>query len=262
MDINILKKIVELSNEDVIFAHAIIINAKGSTPREIGADMIVLENGETIGTIGGGALELKVIDLAKSCMKTNTSATYNLPLNSPDIGMICGGEVDVFIEIYKSKPKLIICGAGHVGKALYEIGKTLNFKISVFDDREDYLNKTRFPDADELVLGSISENLSKYPIDENSYICIVTRSHREDCEALKAVVESNAKYVGLMGSKKKIKEIFDELLSNGIDENKLSKVKSPIGLDIATNSPEELAISIIAEILAVKNNKLKSPFNN
>lgn len=262
MDINILKKIVELSSEDRVFAHAVIINAKGSTPRDIGADMIILENGETIGTIGGGALELKVIDLAKSCIKANTSLTYNLPLNSPDINMICGGEVDVFIEIYNVKPKLVICGAGHVGKAIYEIGKTLNFKISIFDDREEYLSKARFPDADELILGNISEKLSNYPIDENSYVCIVTRSHKEDYESLKAVVKSNAKYIGLMGSKKKIKEIFDELLSNGVDENNLSKVKAPIGIDIATNSPEELAISIIAEILAVKNNKFKSPFNN
>lgn len=256
MNINVLKELIYLLDQGKVFAHATIVNAKGSTPREIGADMLILENGETVGTIGGGALELKVIELSKECIQSQKSSIFNLPLNSPDIGMICGGEVDVFIETFKSKPKLIICGAGHVGKALYDIAKTLDFKISVLDDREEYLNEMRFPDADELILGKINESLINCHIDENTYICIVTRSHREDYEALESVVNSNANYIGLMGSKKKVKEIFDELLSNGIDEIKLSKVKAPIGFNIATNSPEELAISIIAEILAIKNNKI------
>lgn len=259
MDINILKELINLVDKGTKFAHATVINAKGSTPREIGADMLILENGETKGTIGGGALEVRVIELAKDCIKSNNSATYNLPLNSKEIGMICGGEVDIFIEVFNPKPNLIICGAGHVGKAIYEIAKTLNFKITVLDDREEYLNEMRFPDADEVVLGKINETLINHQIDENSYICIVTKSHKEDFEALKAVINSNAKYIGLMGSKKKIKEIFDELLSQGFDVEKISRVKAPIGLDIATNSPEELAISIIAEILAVKNNKTTHP---
>jgi len=259
MDINILKELINLVDKGTKFAHATVINAKGSTPREIGADMLILENGKTIGTIGGGALEVRVIELAKDCIKSNNSAIYNLPLNSKEIGMICGGEVDIFIEVFNPKPNLIICGAGHVGKAIYEIAKTLNFKITVLDDREEYLNEMRFPDADEVVLGKINETLINRQIDESSYICIVTKSHKEDFEALKAVINSNAKYIGLMGSKKKIKEIFDELLSQGFDEEKISRVKAPIGLDIATNSPEELAISIIAEILAVKNNKTTHP---
>lgn len=252
-DLSIMKKAIEEIDSGNELAIATITKSEGSTPRGKGTSMIVLRDGSIHGTIGGGALEKHVIGLCIVAIKEGQSESVDLPLDSKGVEMICGGGVEVFIDVYKIKPKLLIVGGGHVGYALYKIASLLDFDITIFEDREEFLTPERFPLAKELVLGNVRETLKNYKIDENSYIVIVSRSHNYDQESLEEVVNSNAKYIGSMGSKRKIITMMDNLRELGFLEESLNKVYAPIGLNIAAESPEEIAMSIMSEILLVKN---------
>ena len=249
----VMKKALEEIERGKELAIATIISAKGSTPREVGAKMMVLADGSIHGTIGGGSLEKRVIDLCLEAIDEGKSYSVHLPLDTEGVEMICGGEVDVFIEVYKNKPKLLIAGGGHVGYAIYELATLLDFDIVVFEDREELLTKEKFPKAYELVLGNIKDNLKDYPIDDNTYITIVTRGHVYDEECLEVVIGSNAKYIGAMGSKKKVITMMKNLKEKGIAQEQLDKAYAPIGLKLSNETPEEIAVSIISEILLVKN---------
>lgn len=253
-DLNVMKKALEhIKNGDEI-AIATITKAEGSAPRGVGTMMAVLSDGSIYGTIGGGALEKHIIGLSIDAIKTGESKSYDLPLNTEGVEMICGGRVEVFIDVYKQRPKLLIVGGGHIGYALYEQALLLDFDIVIFEDREEFLNPERFPNAHELVLGPVDETLKDYKIDENTYIIVVTRGHSYDEISLEQVVESDAKYIGAMGSKKKIIAIMENLTKKGFSKEDLEKVYAPIGIDIASEDPKEIAMSIIAEVLAIKNN--------
>lgn len=253
-DISIMKKAIEEIESGNELAIATITKSSGSTPRGKGTSMIVKADGSIHGTIGGGALEKHVIELSIEAIKEGQSKTVDLPLTTKGVEMICGGGVEVFIDVYKQKPKLLIVGGGHVGYALYKIASLLDFQLVIFEDREEFLTPERFPLAHELVLGPLRENLRNYEIDENTYIVIVSRSHNSDQESLEEVVNSSAKYIGAMGSKKKIITMMKNLRELGFSEKNLSKVYAPIGLNIAAEGPEEVAMSIMSEVLLVKNN--------
>lgn len=253
-DVLMMKKVLECIEKGNEAAIATITKAEGSTPRDIGAKIAVLDDGSTYGTIGGGALEKTVIDLCIESIKNGKSRSLNIPLNKKGVEMTCGGEVDVFIDVYKNKPKLLIAGGGHVAHAIYNVASLLDFDIVVFEDREEFLTKERFPKAYELILGKIDEKLGDYSIDDNTYIVIATRGHQYDEESLEKVIDSNAKYIGGLGSKRKVATMMENLRNKGISEENINKVYSPIGLKISDGSPKEIAISIIAEILKIKNN--------
>lgn len=252
-DLEVLREVLELKKQRKEVAVATITRSSGSAPRGVGTMMGVLSDGRIIGTIGGGALENHIIDLSLEALKTGESKSYDLNLDDEEIKMICGGRVDVFIDVFKNRPKLMIFGGGHVGFAIYEQALLLDFDIAVFDDREEFLNKERFPFAEELVLGNIEESLEDYPIDDNTYIVVVTRGHKYDQAALEGVVDSDAKYIGAMGSKKKVIEMMENLKDKGFSTEKLNRIYAPIGLDIASQEPSEIAVSILGEILLIQN---------
>lgn len=252
IEVSTLKNTLELVEKGVELALVTIIKSTGSTPRVTGAQMSVLKDGSIIGTIGGGAIENKVIELSLESIEKGESKSIYLPL--ADEGMVCGGDIEVFIQVFKPRPEILIVGGGHVSLALYKFASLLNFNVVIFEDRREFLSHERFPNA-KLIFGKNDEELKKYNIDENSYIVIVTRGHKYDGDALEAVIDSKAKYIGVIGSKKKVINMFDNMKDRGISGESLDKVYSPIGLNIADNSPEEISISILAEILAVKNNK-------
>lgn len=255
-DVFVLKKTLELIENGTELALVTITDSKGSTPRKKGAQMVVLTDGSIIGTIGGGAIENRLIQLALEAIDKGESQNLHLPLSTEGIEMVCGGEVDVFIQVFKTKPKLIIVGGGHVSLALYKIASLLSFDIIIFEDRKEFLDNERFPLAKELIFGDIKDNLRQYPIDNNTYIVIATRGHKYDEIALETVIDSDAKYIGVMGSDKKVITLFKNLKEKGINEESISKIYAPIGIDVSDNSPEEIAVSIVSEILAVKNNKI------
>ncbi|WP_339791638.1 XdhC/CoxI family protein [Tissierella carlieri] len=252
-DLSVMRKaLVNIENGEEL-AIATITRAEGSAPRREGAIMAVLEDGSIHGTIGGGALEKRVIELSLEAIKEGTSYSINLPLHTEGLNMICGGEVDIFIDVYKRKPKLLIVGGGHVGYSIYQFAGLLNFDIVIFEDREEFLSAERFSLAHELVLGNIKEKLQQYPIDRDTYIVIVTRGHAYDEEALEAVVNSDARYIGAMGSKKKVMTMMRNLKEKGISEENLNRVYAPIGIKISDGSPEAIALSILSEIQLVRN---------
>ncbi|WP_353094526.1 XdhC/CoxI family protein [Tissierella praeacuta] len=257
-DLSVMKKVLEDINNGKELAVATITKSEGSTPRGIGTMMAVLEDGSIHGTIGGGALEKHIIELCIETIREGNSKSISLPLDTKGVEMICGGEVEVFIDVYKINPKLLIIGGGHVGYAIYNIASLLNFDIVLFEDRKEFLTHERFPLAKELVLGPIDEKLRDYKIDNNTYIVIASRGHKYDEESLTEVINSDAKYIGVMGSKRKVITMMDNLRHKGISEENIDKVYAPIGLEISSGNPEEIAMSIMSEILLIKNDgKLK-----
>jgi xanthine dehydrogenase accessory factor len=254
VEVEIMEKIVQELKTGKNAALAILTKCDGSSPGKEGFMLGVFEDGSTIGTLGGGAVEFSAITKAKECMKEGVSKSLSYSLG-PDgnIGMLCGGLNEIYIKTFRSPEKLLIIGGGHIAYELFKLCDALQFKAVIFEDREEYGDPNRFPSA-EIVLGDYSECLKNYPIDDKCYVVIVTKGHKFDQGALEAVVNSEAKYIGMIGSLNKTKKIMENLKEKGISENKLKRVFAPIGVAIGGETPAEIAISIISEILLVKNN--------
>lgn len=243
----------EVSNGNKI-ALVLVTQSSGSTPADVGKEMIVYEDGTSKGTVGGGNLEYRTIERALECLKIEKDQHITFDLNN-DLNMNCGGEVSVFIKIYKPKDELIIIGGGHVGCELNKFAKLLNFKTTIIDNRELINEGGRLDGADNIKIGDYTEILSEINMNSvSTYVVIATHGHLNDEEALHYCIKKNTKYIGVIGSKGKVKYMMDSLKSKGIDENKLSKIYSPIGLNLGGNSPAEVALSIISEIMLIKNN--------
>ncbi len=254
-----MKKIYEeslrLLDQYGLIAVATIIESGGSTPREAGTKMIVCPDGKIFNTIGGGPFEMLVIEDAKEVMKSGRPLFRRYSFN-PDgadaIGAVCGGDVTVFIEPVGGGMPLLIVGAGHVGRALVKAAKLLHFDITVVDDREGCLKV--FEDDKNIRIIQTPTDYSGIPAPTaETYVCIVSYDHKFDALALKQVIRSNAKYIGMMGSAKKVKTLFDQFRAEGYDQNLLDRVHAPIGVPIDSETPEEIAVSILAEIIRIKN---------
>jgi xanthine dehydrogenase accessory factor len=289
--LDLLNQIVECSERNQPLAVCALVSTRGSTPQKAGAVMLVLPDGQTIGTIGGGCVEAEVRTRALKQIIAGEDNLFSFDLNHDlgwDDGLVCGGSMQVVVQVISSPaaaqtyrntrdqlaagmpadlqfliqdsqfslpiepaPKLIIAGAGHVGAALAAVARQMDFVITVIDDRPDFASLSRFPDATILV-GPVESELEKLKLDQQSYVVIVTRGHRRDASALAAVVRSNAKYIGLIGSKQKIVHILKELADQGISAEQLAGIHAPIGLNIGAVTPSEIAVSIAAELIAVR----------
>ncbi len=235
-------------------ALATIVSARGSTPRATGTKMLIYADGHIEGTIGGGEMERRVVEEARAALREGKPRLVHYKLQEVDSGdpAVCGGENDIFIDIIRGKKELLIVGAGHVGQAVAELGAFLDMQVTVFDDRADYASVERFPKANEIIVGNVKEELTRYPLTQWCYVVIVTRGHELDAEALAAVINSRAAYIGMIGSRRKTKRVYDELAARGIDRKRFERVHAPIGLDIGAETPEEIAISIMAEIISMR----------
>ncbi len=232
---------------------ATVIESQGSAPREAGARMMIREDGTTIGTVGGGAIEKIVVDEALTMM--HASEAKILKHNLKDLGMECGGGMTVFLEPMSPNEQLIIFGAGHIGKALSEIAKMLDFKVIVVDDRPDYANRENLSRADGIYSCSYQEALQQLAFTPQTYVVILTYKHAHDYEVLEGCIRKPYCYIGMIGSRKKIKTCFDQLREQGVRDELIETVHAPVGLDIAANTPAEIAVSIAAELVAVRNRK-------
>jgi xanthine dehydrogenase accessory factor len=252
---DIYQEIVRIRAEGGEAALATIVSATGSTPREKGAKMLVKADGSILGTIGGGSLEAQVIKEALKAIGEGKPRQLHFSLTAKEgeaEGMLCGGEAEVFIEPILTPPTLYIFGGGHISLPLAKMGKLLGFKIAVIDDRAEFANADRFPEADTILAEDFSKSFSRLKIDKTSYIVIVTRNHQYDDMVLEWAVETKAKYLGMIGSKTKTKAVFSHLVAKGISKEKLARVHAPIGLEINAQTPEEIAVSILAEIVKVR----------
>lgn len=260
MEKETIQQLINKMNQNEDVALVTIVNTNGSSPRGTGSMMLVNKDKELIeGTIGGGAIEEKAKEDAALCIKRGISKFVKYELNDKGkenaVGMICGGNVDVFIKVFKSNDELLIIGAGHVGHKLSKMAKLLGYKVTIVDDREEFASKERFPEADEIKVGDVKTVLKAHPINQKTNIVIVSHGHKDDQDAVEVVANSEARYIGMIGSIPKIKICFKNLLEKGIDKERLKSIYSPIGLDLGGETPEEISLAIMAEIQAVKYKK-------
>ena len=236
-----------------------IIRAQGSTPQRVGAKMLVFPDGRTVGTIGGGCYENEAFWKARTAIETRQPviAKYELTDDlAEDSGLICGGQMEVYIEPLEPAPALYLVGAGHVSYHLARAAHTVGFKLHIIDDREKFANVERFPDAEEIVVDSIPEWLSQADLPAHAFAVILTRGHRHDLDALRALAPKPLRYLGLIGSRAKVVRIYEALEAEGIPSEQCRRVHSPVGLDLGAVTPQEIAVSILAEMIAVKYGKL------
>jgi xanthine dehydrogenase accessory factor len=231
-----------------------VVKSSGSTPAEVGKLMVVYDDGKIDGTIGGGNLEKTTIGKAVEMIRKGISDSISYDLTK-DLGMNCGGHVEVFVRVIKPDYRLVIVGGGHIAYYLNKLAKVINFRTIIFDSRAEMLTKDRYEEADELILGDVVENLSKFNFTENDFIVVVTHGHKHDEDALFEISDKNVKYIGAIGSRRKVAIMFDNLKKRGVSENSLEKIYSPIGLTLGGNSPEEIALSILSEIQFVKSGR-------
>ena len=233
---------------------ATVISGRGSAPRKAGAKMLIKNDGTSIGTVGGGGVEQQVKGKAIEAMKSGEAQIVHFDLSGKECvaQMICGGQMDVFLEPILPSETLYLCGAGHISQSTIVMGKMLGFRVVVIDPRPEFNNVDRFPNADSLIVEDYAIAIPKLDIDENSYIIIYTPGHILDEQCLYFAAGTKAKYIGMIGSKKKVKEVKERLLQKGLSQQQLDKVYAPIGIEISAETPEEIAISILAEIIKVK----------
>lgn len=230
-----------------------VINSNRSVPRKAGAKMLVFEDGSTHDTIGGGEMESRVISEAIKAIKEKKPRQLNYALVNPSEGDpgVCGGEVAIYLEPYMPQTTIYILGAGHIGKAVSELSEWLGYRVIVWDDREEVING--FEGEGSTLSGPLMEALSVEPIDEHTRVVVVTRNAEVDSEILPTILDTPAPYIGVMGSGQRWKIVRDTLIKEGVSEQAVDRVATPIGLAIAAESPEEIAVSILAEVIAGEN---------
>jgi xanthine dehydrogenase accessory factor len=228
---------------------------RGSIPSFETAKMLVRDDGSIAGTIGGGCVEAEVWQAAREVMESEKprSLTFNLNQDPKyDTGLVCGGTLDIFIEPVLPPALLYIFGAGHVSVNLYRVAKGAGFEVTVVDDRETYASHDRFPEAKEVIAEDFEHAMAGLAPNQSSYIVIVTRGHRDDMRVLRWAVQTEARYIGMIGSRRKTITIFRELTKEGIPAELFERVHAPVGLDIGAITPEEIAVAITAELIAVR----------
>ena len=239
-----------------------IVSTTGSTPQRVGAKMLVFADGRIVGTIGGGCYENDAFWKARESIKARRPLNVKYELNddiAEETGLVCGGQMEVFIEPVEAAPDVYIFGAGHVGSCLARMAHDTGFRVHVIDDREKFADATRFDAGTDVVVEDIPTWLQTHTLPATAYAVVVTRGHKHDLDALRALAPANLRYVGLIGSRAKVKRIYDQLRLEGLAPDALERVHAPIGLDIGAITPQEIAVSILAELIAVKHGKQSEP---
>lgn len=255
MSLKVYRKLLELLEKGEPAVLVTVVKVTGSVSGKPGFKMLVDRRGETVGTVGGGLIESTALREARRAMTEGypRQFTFELtPEKAGGIGMLCGGETTLLIEPLVPPAEMIIFGAGHVAQPLAAMGKMLGFVITVMDDREEFCNRQRFPEADRLLVNGLEKITDKLTLHGNSYVVIVTRGHAGDQLALEQTLRSPVRYLGMIGSQGKTEAIFNNLRKKGFTNQELARVHSPIGLNIGAQTPPEIALSICAEIVKVK----------
>jgi xanthine dehydrogenase accessory factor len=251
---DLFEEVVRLRREGRRGALATIVHTNGSIPSYESSRMLVREDGSIAGTIGGGCVEAEVWAAAKEVMQAESPRKMTFSLNNEanyDNGLICGGTLEIFVEPILPQPILYIFGGGHVSMALANAAHMAGFAIGVIDDRESFANRERFPMAREIYT-SFEESFEKVRPSASTYLVIVTRGHKDDMRVLRWAVATAPRYVGMIGSKRKVLSVYHALEKEGIAPEQFASVHAPVGLEIGALSPEEIAISITAELIATR----------
>ena len=251
---DLFEEVVKLRRGGQRGALATIVHTNGSIPSYESSRMLVREDGSIAGTIGGGCVEAEVWAAAKEVMRAEAPRKMTFSLNNEanyDNGLICGGTLEIFVEPILPQPVLYIFGGGHVSIALANAAHTAGFAIGVIDDRESFANPERFPMARE-IHASFDEAFEKIKPSASTYLVIVTRGHKDDMRVLRWAVGTLPRYIGMIGSKRKVLSVYRALEKEGFPADKFDAVRAPVGLEIGALTPEEIAVSITAELIAVR----------
>jgi xanthine dehydrogenase accessory factor len=252
---DVYEEIVKLRREGRRGAVATIVSVQGSVPSYRTAKMLVRDDGSIAGTIGGGCVEAEVWQAAKEVIDQEKPRTLKFNLNHDpklDTGLVCGGTVEIFIEPVLPLALLYLFGAGHVAQNIYKIANIAGFQVCVIDDRSTYASRDRFPEAHELIAEDFDSATARLTASPTSYIVIVTRGHKDDMRLLRWAVQTGARYVGMIGSKRKVIAIHQALREEGLPESLFQNVYAPIGLDIGALTPEEIGVAVCAEMIAIR----------
>jgi xanthine dehydrogenase accessory factor len=252
---DVFDELLRLRNLGQKCALATIVQVRGSIPGFQSSKLLVREDGSMLGTIGGGCVEAEVWNAAREVMETGKPRNMSFSLGQDaayDNGLICGGQLDVFVECIGPQPAALIFGGGHISKSLAKALDLAGFRVSVIDNREAYANRERFPEAAEVHAAEYEEVFPRLAVTESTYVVIVTRGHRDDMRVLRWAVATEARYIAMIGSKRKTISVVKELEKEGIPRAAFDKVSAPMGLEIGAITPEEIAISVAAEMIAVR----------
>ncbi len=248
----VFEELVRSRAEGKKSALALIVECVGSSPQKEGAKMLVREDGTIVGTLGGGCLEEEVRQVCLAAIQEGTPTTISVELTEREGGMVCGGRVLVYIEPVRPEPRLVILGAGHVGRSLARSAAHAGFRVTVVDDRAEHAAAELFPDAERILVAPFVSALEGAGIDDNTYLLVATRGHLQDFDAVAAALRTPARYVGLVGSRRKKKLLAEELERRGFDAAARARVVTPAGLSIGSVTPEEIAVSIVAQMIEAR----------
>lgn len=254
---DIYEELVRLRRAGESCALATIVEVRGSIPSYETAKLLVRADGSMAGTVGGGCVEADVYAAAREVIRTGQPRRMNFTLNQDaagDNGLICGGELEVFIEPVRPMPRAFIFGAGHISKSLSAVAALAGFDTVIVDDRESFANRERFPEAGEVLAGEYEEIFPKLEVNASSFLVIVTRGHRDDLRVLRWALGTEAVYIAMIGSLRKVISLVKELDQEGIAVAHPERLFAPMGFDIGAVTPEEIAISVVAEMIAVRRN--------
>lgn len=231
-----------------------IVDSKGSTPRRAGSKMLVYENGEFTGTVGGGELEHRVLDEAMIAMAEGKPSLLKYSMTDPKRGDpgVCGGQVEVYVEPILPPAKVVVIGGGHVGKAVAHLAKWLGFRVAVSDDRIEFCTAEMNPDADEFYPVAMEEIPKHLKLNRQTYLILTTRGSLVDIAGLPPLLASKAAYIGVIGSKRRWATTVKGLQEKGIGDEQIARIHSPMGLELNAETPEEIAVSIMAEIIMLR----------
>lgn len=253
--ISIYQALSEIETNNESAALCTVVKSEGSTPRHVGSKMLVYPDGKIIGTVGGGGLENSVMDEARKALEDGQPRHLHYNMSDPsrgDVG-VCGGQVEVFVEPILPAPMVIVIGAGHVGKAVAHLAKWLGFRVAVSDDRVEFCDAGTVPDADAYYPVPMEKLAQHVKVTRQTFLVLTTRGSNVDAVGLGPLLETEAGYIGVIGSKRRWLETVKALKAQGVAEEKIARVHSPIGLELQAETPEEIAVSIMAEILMVHN---------
>ncbi len=250
----IYQALAEIERSIKSAALCVITKSEGSTPRHVGSKMLVYPDGHFIGTVGGGDLEHRVMEEAEAALTDGEPRLLHYNMSDPARGDpgVCGGQVEVFVEPILPPPTLLIIGGGHVGIAVAHLAKWLGFYVAVSDDRPDFCNPETIPDADAYYVCPMAELPGRVDIDRRTFVILTTRGSSIDAEGLPKLLDTPARYIGVIGSKRRWATTVKELKAGGASSEKIAFVHSPMGLELQAETPREIAVSILAEILMIQ----------
>jgi xanthine dehydrogenase accessory factor len=250
-DLELYEEVVRLSRGGEPFALATVTASSGSSPRKAGAKMLVRADASSVGSVGGGRVEQETGAAAQLALADGTPRTLEFSLTE-EHGYSCGGTMTIFVEPQGRRPLLVMFGAGHVGKAVTALAHGCGFRVVVVDDRPESATAELLPDADQILCCAVGEAFGRLQLDRESLVVVATPAHRHDFEAVRGALATEAGFIGLLGSRRKRETLLKSLEEEGFDESQRGRVVTPVGLPIGAQTPEEIAVSIVAQLIGIR----------